>query len=249
MPSQYNPTVGVPMQQGDPRPGAFVRQWLDEYANTGVYHGLYLPEDWTENQSFPLIVEYAGNGWTVETCKLGFFQSGGKGFLWAVMPYVSEDGREYQLHGWGDREATVNYCVRTVRQLCERFHADPGRIFLTGFSRGARAIRNIGLADEGISSLWRAFLPHSGYHVKRGEDGECEPSLDLLNGRQTFLTFGETDSLREESLRAAEELKEAGQPVEFHELPGVGHTDDWIREDGPVRQRMRAWLSGLAFCD
>ncbi|MEE2712604.1 MAG: hypothetical protein VX913_07515, partial [Planctomycetota bacterium] len=47
---------------GTPAPGARVRCSLAPYAGTDVHHLLYLPADWRPDATYPVIVEYAGNG-------------------------------------------------------------------------------------------------------------------------------------------------------------------------------------------
>ena len=65
-----------------------VRQTLPEF-NTQVYYSLYLPSDWQPGQSYPVIVEFAGNGGyrdalgdecsgRPEDCNLGYGMSAGK---------------------------------------------------------------------------------------------------------------------------------------------------------------------------
>ena len=61
--STVKPDLAVPeVTDGNPEPGARVRQTHAEYAKTKVFHTLYLPPDWEPDGSYPIIVEYAGNG-------------------------------------------------------------------------------------------------------------------------------------------------------------------------------------------
>ena len=57
-----NDLVTPPMSQEQPAAGKRVRHQLDRFLKTDVYHALYLPENWQANQTYPVIVEYAGNG-------------------------------------------------------------------------------------------------------------------------------------------------------------------------------------------
>lgn len=50
-----------PMVQQEPAPGRRVRQTLAAYKGTQVYHSLYLPANWREGVTYPIIVEYTGN--------------------------------------------------------------------------------------------------------------------------------------------------------------------------------------------
>ena len=119
-----------PMVEGAPGPGRRVRQVAPEYAGTAVHHALYLPVDWKRGGRYPVIVEYAGNGnyrnafgdvstGRVEGSNLGYGLSGGKGFLWISMPYVNEVEKSNQITWWGDVNATVEYCRRTVKRVCD----------------------------------------------------------------------------------------------------------------------------------
>ncbi len=241
-----------PMTEGEPAPGKFVRQQAAEYRDTGVHHALYLPVNWKPGGSWPVIVEYAPNQWApakctgrVEDCRMGFHQSGGRDFLWVVMPYISTTRKENQLTWWGDEEATVRYCIANLRRVCETFGGDPNAVFLTGFSRGAIACGYLGLRDEAVADLWLAFLPHSHIDGARFTTKGARERLARIRGRATFVTWGSRDDAKSESPKGAAILRELGFPVVERELPDVAHTDRWIEEDNPVRREMRAWMADV----
>ncbi|MHC4283722.1 MAG: hypothetical protein ACYSWZ_12225 [Planctomycetota bacterium] len=120
------PDLVVPLMEGtNPSAGKRIKQVLDKYHGTNVYHCLYLPTDWESGRKYPLIVEYAGNGpyqnsygdkcsGKVEDCSLGYGISGGEGFIWVCLPCISIDGNDNQLQWWGDVPATVEYCKQVV---------------------------------------------------------------------------------------------------------------------------------------
>lgn len=55
------------VQEVSPAPGKLVRQTLEGYKATDVYHLLYLPTNWEAGKKYPVIVEYPGNGpWSNE---------------------------------------------------------------------------------------------------------------------------------------------------------------------------------------
>jgi len=242
--------VRPPMTEGEPAPGKFVKQTAGEFRGTGVYHALYLPTNWQPGKTYPVIVEYAPNMWkggggTVEDCRMGFYQSGGRDFLWVVMPYVDPVKKENVRLWWGDEDATVRYCLANLRRICEQYGGDPGAVFLTGFSRGAIACGYLGLRDETIADVWLAMLPHS--HIDGGKftaKGARE-RLARMCGRATFVTWGEKDDARTESPKGAAILRELGFPVVEREAPGAAHTDRWIEEDSPLRREMREWIAGV----
>jgi hypothetical protein len=182
-------TPGISL--GDVAPGKRIRQSLPEYESTEVHHTLYLPVDWQRGKRYPVIVEYAGNGnyknnfgdvstGTVEGSNLGYGISGGKGFLWLCLPYVNRQQSRNEVLWWGDPEATVEYCKRAVKLVCESHGGDRSKVILAGFSRGAIACNYIGLRDDEIAALWRGFIPYSHYDGVRRWPYEDSDSASAL---------------------------------------------------------------------
>ena len=166
-----------------PAPGKRVRQVNKDYAGSEVCHTLYLPTDWQKGKKYPVIVEYAGNKWrtspgTVEGSNLGFGISGGQGVIWVCMPFVDTKNRRNATTWWGDVEATVDYCKRTVERICSEYGGDASAVFLAGFSRGAIACNYIGLHDDEIAALWRGFICHS--HYDGLESGRTPGAIEKL---------------------------------------------------------------------
>jgi len=239
-----------------PAPGKRVRQTLPAYAGTEVHHTLWLPTDWTPRRRYPVIVEYAGNGnyrnqfgdvseGTVEGSRMGYGLSGGKGFIWLCLPYVSEDGKSNQIAWWGDAAATADYCRRAVEHVCASHGGDPARLILAGFSRGAIACNYIGLRDDAIARLWRAFIPYSHYDGPRRwqyADSDQESALTRLrrlNGRPQFIIH--ENSVEETQKWIASTGVEA--PFTFRALNFRNHNDSWTLRDIPERREARAWLA------
>jgi len=246
------------MTTADPAPGLRVRQMAPEYAGTEVYHALYLPTDWRAGEHYPVIVEYAGNGnykneygdtctGKVEDCSLGYGISGGEGFIWVCLPYISEDGQHNQLQWWGDVGATAAYCKRVVPRICEAYGGDPSKVILSGFSRGSIACNFIGLHDDEIAALWRAFICHSHYDgVKEwpyeGSDrASALVRLQRLENRPQFIVHeGSVDATRSYLAEAFPDGK-----FTFQVLPNRNHTDTWVLRDIPERRVLREWLAGV----
>ena len=157
------------MTEEAPAPGKRARQVAPEYKGTKVYHTLYLPTDWQNGKTYPVLVEYTGNKFPacgstgeVRGANLGYGLSGGKGFIWVSMPYVQKGKRENAVTWWGDRQATIDYCKVNLPRICREFGGDPDNLFICGFSRGAIACSYIGLADDEIASFWKGMIAH--YH-------------------------------------------------------------------------------------
>ncbi len=244
--------VTPPASDGVPRPGFRVVQVDKSYASTKVHHLLYLPVDWKAGGKYPVIVEYAGNQWkscpgTVEGSNLGYGISGGKGFIWVCMPFVDSVKKMNALTWWGDVSATVNYCKRVVRTICEEYGGDPEAVFLAGFSRGAIACNYIGLHDADVARLWRGFICHSHY------DGVKEwpyPGSDKLAAAKRLERLGDRPQFisHEASIRATRlYLKKAFRNgnFTFQRLPFSDHTDAWVLRNIPERRALRRWMAEL----
>jgi predicted esterase len=247
--SQAEP-VRPPLTEGEPSPGKFVRQQSPEFRGSGVYHGLYLPTNWQPGHSYPVIVEYAPNRWEsltgkVDDCRLGFYLSGGRDFIWLVLPYVDPVKKENVVWWWGSEDATIEYCLRNLRRTCEQYGGDPNAVLFTGFSRGAIAAGYLALRNDTIADVWLGFLPHS--HIDGGRftpDGARE-RLARTRGRPTFITYGSDDDGKNESPKGARLLRELGFPVVERELESLKHTDRFLEMDSPIRREMRQWIADV----
>ena len=246
---------------GEPAPGKRVRAVTTGYESTGVYHAGYLPTNWKPNKLHPVIVEYPGNGsftnqlgdfsaGTVEGCNLGYGISAGKNFIWVCLPFVAvkDDKKSNTRSWWGDPQETVTYCKHTVREVCQRYGGDTNAVILTGFSRGAIAGNYIGLRDDKIASLWRAFILHSHYDGVRtkwpyadADRASALTRLKRLRGRPQFIS-------QENSVEDIQNyLEQTGvkAPFEFQALSFPNHCDDWVLRDLPERTKLRTWLRSV----
>ena len=254
--TEWIPDLTVPeVTEGAPAPGKRVRQVNVSYHGTEVHHLLYLPTDWQAGKRYPVIVEYAGNKWpkgpgTVEASNLGYGISGGEGFIWVCMPYVSKDHQRNEVRWWGDEQATVDYCIQTVERVCREYGGDHDAVVIAGFSRGAIACNYIGLYNDEIASLWRAFIPHDHYDGERNWGKAYEGSdrasalvrLERLKGRPQYISSMPNMAVRVE--KYFDEIKPEGD-FTFGTLHGFGHTDSWVLYDVPERKKLREWLAGV----
>jgi len=246
------------MVDGEPAAGKRVKQTTPGWEGTAVHHALYLPRDWKAGGRYPVIVEYAGNGGyrndfgdvshgTVEGSNLGFGLSGGEGFVWVCLPFVKKaDGRkENAVTWWGDVEETKAYCRTTVADVCGKYGGDPKKVVLAGFSRGAIACNYIGLHDDQIAPLWRAFVTFSHYDGQRtgwGYAGADRASaldrLKRLHGRPQWISMEKSvDEIRDY-------VKSTGieAPFTFQSIRFRNHSDQWVLRDVPERKAVREWL-------
>ena len=257
--------------EGKPEAGRRAVVTAPEYSGTRVRHVIALPDDWTPDwkargRSWPVIVEYTGNyfptsGSTgeVEGAGLGYGLMRGR-TIWIVLPYVAKDGRNNERTWWGDVDATVRYAKTNVPRICAEFGGDPRKVALCGFSRGAIGVSFLGLHDDEIAGLWRAFWTHDhfdGVKEWKGQEWgsplaryreEAVARLRRLKGRPLLITGG-----GEETRRLLEPLAERDVTfltVDMKALYGKfpndavphPHTDRWPLRESQARRKAEQWL-------
>lgn len=256
-----------PLTAGEPQPGRWVRQTLPDYAATAAYHCVYLPTDWQPGRKFPVLAGFPGNGpfrnrygdrsgGMPEDNPMGFGVSGGRGYIVLGLGYL--DARQnLKPTGtwWGDVPATLAYTKAAVRFVCETYGGDPHSVVLFGFSRSAIGASFIGLHDESIAPLWRAFLCYDGW------ESQADMARDWYrHGRSSFgydrEDFGGTGVARRFARLAGrplfilggrgavEALNESHRfPVRLMPKPHRNHHTSWALRDTPERAAIRAWLA------
>ncbi len=251
-------TTAPPMSLGAPAPGVRVKQTSPEYANTSVYHTLYLPQDWQPGNKYPVIVEYAPNyvdasnnlgiGFTgnVEDTVIGYGITGGKGFIWISMPTITPDGTQDETTWWGSLATSEDYCLKTVRHVCENYGGDPSAVIICGFSRGAIATNYLGLNDDTIADVWLASICHSHYdgQITTWPYPNCDAAsaltrLQRLGARNQFISAETTNPI------ASAYLQTTGVNMSlftFETLPFINHCDMWALRPVQLRQDLNAWL-------
>ena len=258
------------MIEAEPSPGKRVKQTIPSYRQTDVYHTLYLPTDLKPGDRYPVIVEFAGNGpyknsfgdistGRVEGSKLGYGISAGKGFIWVCMPYLNNDGTANVTQWWGDKPEyrvgpTIDYCRKAVAWICEEYGGDADAVILAGFSRGAIACNFVGLHNDEVAKLWRAFVVYSHYDgvnenwpYPRADRASAFARLKRLDNRPQFICHEDTSN-RRMSLDATKEYLEASgiqAPLVFVSTGFRNHDDAWILRPNPARQHLRSWLFNI----
>ncbi len=261
--SSVKPDLILPsLTKGMPAPGKRVKQTHPDWKDTEVYHVIYLPKDWQPNKRYPVIVEYAGNGpfknrfgdisaGHPEGSKMGYGISAGTGFIWVCIPYLNNAGNKNVTKWWGDRpkynpQPTLDYCKKVVPWICANYGGELNSVILCGFSRGAIACNYLGLHDDVIAKLWRAFIPYSHYDgVRRwpypGSDQESAlKRLKRLAGRPQFICH------EGEGVGGTQKfLDNAGIKGKFiFQATGFrNHNDGWLLRPSPARTAMRQWLA------
>lgn len=254
--------VMPPLVSGEPAPGKRVRQTHPDWRDTEVYHVLHLPANWTPDRRWPVLVEFAGNGpyqnrfgdvstGQVEGSKLGYGISAGRDHIWLCLPYLDDTGRTNVTRWWGTKPAhdpgpTIRHTMVVIRDVCQRFYGDTNRLVLCGFSRGAIACNFIGLHNEEIAKLWRAFIPYSHYDGVRtgwpypGADRESALArLRRLRGRPQFICGESNNAFETRDWLAATGIT---GDFTFVSTGFRNHDDAWTLRPSPAREQLRAWL-------
>lgn len=244
------PDLAVPeAMKGAPAPGKRVKEFFPEFEGTGVYHLLYLPTDWEAGKEYPVIFEYPGNQYktspgTMEGCELGYGVSGGRGVIWVCLPFVDPETMTHSRKWWGDADATADYALKAVEQVCSEYGGRRDALALAGFSRGAIACNYIGLRNDEIASLWAGFFCHSHYDgVKKwphrdSDRASASKRLARLGNRPQFISHEGTVAATRDFLKS---VRPDG-PFTFLALPFSEHTARWVLRDIPERERVRQWF-------
>jgi len=261
--SSVAPDLVIPsLTKVTPASGKRVKQTHPDWKDTEVYHVIYLPKDWQPNKRYPVIVEYAGNGpfknkfgdisaGHPEGSKMGYGISAGEGFIWVCIPYLNNAGNKNVTKWWGnapkyDPKPTLDYCKKVVPWICANYGGELNSVILCGFSRGAIACNYLGLHDDVIAKLWRAFIPYSHYDgVRRwpypGSDQESAlKRLKRLAGRPQFICHEGTGVSGTRKFLDSTGIK--GEFI-FQATGFRNHNDGWLLRPSPARTAMRKWLA------
>lgn len=245
-----------PTTDASPAPGRRVRIRLPGRTDS-VYHILRLPDDWTPGRRWPVLCEWPGNGpyhdargdvssGCQEDAAVGHGLGGTHGCISLVLPCVDPATGAHARQWWGDPAATTAYCRAAVADAVGRFAGDPDRLVLCGFSRGSIALNYLGLRDDAIAALWRAFVGTSHYDGVRGWPyGDGDPAsaharLRRLAGRPQLIHHEEPEGtgwIRSYLAGASE-----AAAIALIDLPWPNHTQDWLLRDLPQRVHARRWL-------
>lgn len=256
------------LETGVAGPGKRVKEVLPDFVDTDVYHVTYLPVDWESGKSYPVIVEYAGNGGYknyigdectghVEDSKLGYGISAGREFIWICLPFLNHEGTGHTMVWWGapfqfNPLPTVDYCKLVVPMICEKYGGDPDRVLIAGFSRGSIACNFIGLHDDEIAKLWRGFIPYSHYD---GVSSFRIPGLDrdsalsrlkrVGNRPQFICAEGVEGRQTVATTRAYLDSTGINGDFTFRKTGFLNHNDAWVLRPSAARDELRTWVQTI----
>lgn len=236
-----------PVEEGGPEPGRRVRYRLAGDEQTGIASILNLPEDWQAGKKYPVIVEYPGNIFLgpacystglPDRCVIGYGITQGRGAICLGLPFLDRASGRIVENGWGNADETADYAVRMVAEVCEKFGGDPGRVVLTGFSRGAIACGYIGLRNERIAALWKGF--HACQHYGGGGwNGADMPGTLGRAARFKGVAVFQTDNPREKYQAVMDAMM---AEVTWADSGLHWHSTVMFLDDRPSTKQLREWF-------
>jgi hypothetical protein len=180
--------------------------------------GIFLPEDYTPERTYPLIVWFgAGGGGDNPGSAVNLV--GRKGYICAGVPYMDPVG-------WKTEWSHYHAMLREMDRVVPNIH--PGQRVCAGFSSGGAAIAySMGNSKE-FREYFYAFMP--------GGAGWAMGSLSGLRGRPMLAFMGDKDSRLDGFVSLVKAGESAGMDVKFLKFAG-GH--DMPNQHFP---EMREWL-------
>lgn len=159
-------------EAADPAANQRTLRRLKGYEETRLAHVLRLPEGWTPDGTYPVVVDYPGNVFFNRYCfSTGFARDGnfgpsivdGQSAILLQLPFVRVGGQEEEHNGWGDPDLTATYALAALEDAVFNFGGDSNMLLLAGFSRGAYAADYIGLRNDTMADIWHGFILSQGH--------------------------------------------------------------------------------------
>lgn len=229
-------------------------------------YSLYLPTNWSRNRKWPILVEWTGNGLyrndqgdlctgLAHDAQLGVGLSGGYDAICLSLPFLNDDGSIGVRQWWGDSPKndpapTLKVLKHAIAETCEKYHGDPDRVILVGFSRGSIAVNAIGLSSDEAAGLWKAAVCFSHYDGVRewpfakSDAASALTRLQRLGNRPQFIISESAVAgpAQVEQTRAYLEKTGVKGNWTFAETGFINHDDRWALRPSPARQQIREWL-------
>jgi phospholipase/carboxylesterase len=228
-PDMRNDAAALARFAQPPAPGSGVHHFDNEPGSRGGY-SLYVPEDYTAERTWPLVVALHGGS------------GNGRAFLWswlraarsfgAIVVSPTATGPTWAL--MGDDADTPNL-MRIIETVRAEWAIDPARMLLTGMSDGGTFCYVSGL--EAASPFTHLAPVAATFHPLMAQMADA----DRLLGLPIFQVHGHLDWMFpiEVARQAREALAAAGADVSLHEIADLSHT--YPREINP---EILAWLRG-----
>jgi len=210
-----------------------------------------------------------------EGSNLGYGITAGAGAVWVSVPMLSAGGDFVETWWWGcpasppytgsppvttgagaghcgaacNTTAAVRFLADTVRHAAAAYNADPARVVIAGFSRGAVGVNYLGLADDDVASLWRASIAYAHYDGQPMDAGNPYPNAGPPASYERLRRLGRRPQyivaeLNGSFVETAPYINASGLAVNatYAETGFCNHNDAWTLRPSPARDALRAWF-------
>ena len=214
-----NPGAGVASQQ--PATGQVSDLQISTASGTRSYR-LYVPSSYSPATPMPVLLVYHGNGDTAvnfyQFLQLGQWAEG-SGFIAAALYGPPRNIMGYQL-AWdaftsAGSNPDLEFTEAVLADLRAQYTVDDDRIWALGHSQGGFFTLYAGLVRANTFAaiaIQAAAAPQGGALIQ----GAARPT-------PVWLAIGTQDGLLGAARSTRQQLEQAGHPVEYIEMPGVGH--------------------------
>lgn len=263
-------TLQVPAMVNEP-PAANLRVKMTpkEYEGTDVYYSLFLPDNHDASLQYPVIVEYTGNKWDkenfsgeVKDANLGYAIAKQLGAIWIVLPYIKD--KTSVTKWWGNELETIEFAIKTIKEVCKNYGGNHSEVFICGFSRGAIAVNYLGLHNDEIADVWLGFFSHDHYDgvkVWKGTKWGFPKEKYVSEAMQRLLRLKGRNALISQNVKKRDTTFLTKQYFKTHQLDTLGnisynliytkdiikdidhpHTDKWLLYQSEYANTVYQWF-------
>jgi len=178
---------------------------------------VYVPLDYSPDQSFPVIFCYHGAGAAATTWP---FQqvTNGKGFIIAGMNYTSDTEDRTNLISIKYEKA---FFLEALDMISARLNVNNKMIFMGGYSQGGYHTSLLG--ERLLDRLAGLIILGAGRYAV----DKYPPLMKSIRGKPIFVGAGKNDTVHNPRARAAANVYQSwNASVTFEEWQGVGHNID-----------------------
>ncbi|MBS0586157.1 MAG: hypothetical protein JSR76_07680 [Verrucomicrobia bacterium] len=245
-----------PVEEGSPAPGKRVRVYLQDFP--GIYYIVFLPYNFTEYKTWPVICEIPAHAMSDYRTWLGYGITGGVDYIWVSLPILNSEGSEILMSYLPEKiNPTIECWEAVLKDLSIRFHINKQKIIIAGFSLGAFATSYLGNFNDAISLKWRAYIAHSHFdgcclNVTNSKD--IDKRLERIGEKKVLLIAGKNDLANLCTKQAFKKLRLKGVKVTFIEIPDVQPSEEWpsethnplwILKPSIYLEKVRKWLKTI----
>jgi predicted peptidase len=203
---------------------------------------VYVPIDYNDNQDWPVIFFYPGQGGRPMTWPFKQL-SEGKGFIVVGMGYTTNDNgpmNEGQYIGYMKRERRT--LLEVKRHLAEHLKIDEERFFVTGCSKGGW---HTAALLESTPKIWTGAVIFAAGRTRAVNLLASGAAKRALRGKPIYIGAGETDANLSAAKKAVTYYERIGAKVTFEEYKGQGHICDppnpkslynWLIENSSMKE-------------